>query len=534
VTVGPTNGAGDGPDARGRGPTRTDDLEAPSLVGEHPEAGGADGAATTEVVGADEVTVTAKPLVLRERLAGRMSASSRYPWLVLGTALFGLFTVGFTITILAVSLPSIAADVGSTTTTITWILTGPLLAFGIVGPAFGKAGDLWGHKRIYLIGLGGSAVFAAGVAVAWDAGSLIAFRVIGAAFGAACGPASMALIYSVFPPERRVQAMGYWSMVMAGGPVLGVVAGGPVVEALSWRWIFVVQAPLAAFGAIVAFLLLPETKRLARTRFDIVGAVLLGVAVTSLLLALNRGPEIGWSHPLVVGGFALAPVLLVAFVWWEGRVDHPLIPLEYLRRRNVAAPIATQCFTNFAYMGGFIVTPLLLAEGFGYGETRIGLLVIARPLAFAISAPLAGTVAVRVGERTAGIVGAVAVAASMLALAQLRPGMSDLVVIGALALSGIGLGVSSPSMAATVANAVDEADLGIAGAAQQLLTQVGVVAGIQLMLTVQVTRLDASGLIGSYRDAYLLGAAVSALAIVTATFVRRSRRTPEEGAPATR
>jgi EmrB/QacA subfamily drug resistance transporter len=463
---------------------------------------------------------------LRQRLTDRVAASSRYPWLVLGTALFGLFTVGFTITILSVSLASIADELGSTTSTITWVITGPLLAFGIVGPAFGKAGDLWGQKRMYLIGLTGSALSAIGIALAWDAGSLIAFRVLGAGFGAACGPASMALIYSVFPPARRVQAMGYWSMVMAGGPVLGVVAGGPIVEALSWRWIFVLQAPLALFAVLVAFLLLPETVRLARTRFDVLGAVLLGLGVTSVLLALNRGPVLGWSSTLVIGGFIASPVLLAAFLAWEARVAHPLIRLDYLRRRNVAAPIATQFFTNFAYMGGFIITPLLLAQGFGYGETRIGLLVIARPLAFAITAPLGGSVAMRVGERTAGMFGAVAVALSMVALAQIRPGMSDLVVIGALALSGVGLGASSPSMAATIANSVDEGDLGIASAAQQLITQVGVVAGIQLMQTVQAARVDAVGLVPSYQEAYLLGGAVAALGIVAAAFVTRSAPDP--------
>jgi MFS family permease len=144
---------------------------------------------------------------------------------VLGTALFGLFTVGFTITILAVSLSTIAGDLGTSETTLTWVITGPLLAFGIVGPASGKAGDIWGQKRVFLIGLAGSALFAVGIAAAWDATSLIAFRVLAAASGAACGPAAMALIYSVFPREGRVKAMGYWSMVMAGGPVIGVVAG---------------------------------------------------------------------------------------------------------------------------------------------------------------------------------------------------------------------------------------------------------------------------------------------------------------------
>lgn len=476
-----------------------------------------------EAAGAEEVSVLPWPLMLQARLQDRMGSSSRYSWLVLGTALFGLFTVGFTITILAVSLSIIAGDLATSETTLTWAITGPLLAFGIVGPASGKAGDIWGHKRVFLVGLVGSAIFAVGIALSWNATSLIAFRVLGAASGAACGPAAMALIYTVFPPESRVKAMGYWSMVMAGGPVLGVVAGGPVVEALSWRWIFGIQAPLALFGALVALLLLPETERRAdRTRFDLVGALLLSSGVTALLLALNRGPVLGWSSPLVLAGFAYTPIAIASFLRWEAKVASPLLRTDYLRRRNFLAPVATQFFSNFAYMGGFIITPLFLATAFGYGATRIGLLSIARPLAFAIAAPLGGYVALRVGERSAGVFGAAAVTVSMVGLAQVTPGAGDHWVVASLALSGIGLGASAPSMAATVANAVDEDDLGVAGATQQLVTQVGVVAGIQLMQTLQVSVRDSVGVVDSFHYAYLLGGAVSVLGIVAATFVRRS------------
>jgi len=472
--------------------------------------------------GAEEVQVVPWPLLLQQRLAARVEGSSRYPWIVLGTVLLGLFAVGFTITILAVSLSTIAKDVGSTKTTLTWVITGPLLAFGIVGPAFGKAGDLFGQKRIYLLGMTGSAVFALGIALSWNAASLIMFRVLASAFGAAAGPASMALIFSVFPPERRSQAMGYWSMVGAGAPVLGVVAGGPIVEALSWRLIFVIQVPLALFCVLLGALVLPETERHERTPFDVIGSVLLGVGVTSLLLAMNRGPILGWTSPLVLGGFVLSPIMLVTFVWWERRTPSPLLRLDYFRRRNVAAPIAVQFFTNFAYMGGFIITPFLLDDVFHYSPSHIGLLSIARPLTFAVVAPLAGYAAIRVGERAAGLFGASVVALSMVLLAQIDASSTDLLVVGGLALSGMGLGASSPSMAATIANAVEEVDLGIAGAAQQMMTQIGVVAGIQLMQTVQIAGEHSSGLVGSYHHAYLLGAAVCAVGILAAAFVQRS------------
>jgi EmrB/QacA subfamily drug resistance transporter len=448
---------------------------------------------------------------------------TRHPRVVLATALFGLFTVGFTITILAVSLNRIAGDLGSTKTTLTWVITGPMLAFGIVGPAAGKAGDLWGHKRTYLLGVGAAGLFAIGIAAAWDAPSLIAFRILSAAAGAAAGPSSMALIYSVFPAEKRVQALGWWSTVMAGGPVLGVVAGGPLVEAFGWRWIFVIQVPLTMLGVLVAALLLPETPRAAdRSRFDLPGAVLLAAGVTSLLLALNRGPVLGWTSPVVLAAFALSPLLLWAFVRREQRAASPLVRIDYFKRRNVAAPVATNFATNFAYMGGFILTPFLLSEVFGYGETRIGLLSIARPALFAISGPMCAVVARRVGERQAAMAGAVGLVVSMVILGSLGGSSSDLLVVVALGLSGIGMGISTPAMNATVANAVDPEDLGVASAASQLMSQVGTVAGIQIMQTVQVAREGADGLAGSYHAAYLVGAVVAGFGILASSFVRRS------------
>jgi MFS family permease len=180
-------------------------------------------------------------------------------------------------------------------------------------------------------------------------------------------------------------------------------------------------------------------------------------------------------------------------------------------------------FTNFAYMGGFIMTPLLLQDVLGYGETRTGLLSISRPLLFAIAGPIAGYVAVRVGERNAGAFGALCVAASMIGMAQVSPNTSDLLIVGALGLSGIGLGASSPAMAASIANAVDERDLGIAGAAQQMMTQVAVVAGIQILQTVQAARVDDVGSVAAYSGAYLVGAAVAAIGVITALFVRSTK-----------
>jgi EmrB/QacA subfamily drug resistance transporter len=481
--------------------------------------------------GADEVSVVPWSILLAQQVRGRAEQSPAYPWVVLATVLLGLFSVGFTITILSVSIPRIAGDLGSDESTLTWLVTGPLLAFAVFGPGAGKLGDLRGHRRVYVWSMAAVLVFAGLTALAWDAPSLVAFRVLGAATGAAVGPASLALINRLFPPERRAQAMGYWTMVGAGGPVVGVVAGGPIVEAFGWRWIFAGQVPLTLAALVLALAVLPETERIPATRFDLAGAATLAAAATAFLVAVNRGPVLGWTSPAVVAGFAATPLLGWWFVRIEARARDPLLPLAYLRRRNFSMPILTQVFTNFAYMGGFIITPLLLQNVFGYGEARTGGLLIARPLAFAVAGPVMGYLVARTGERSAAVGGALAVFASMLGMATLAPGSADLAVVGFLALSGIGLGMSAPALVASIANAVDDADLGVVGATQQMMTQFGVVVGIQVMQSTQAARQPAVGALASFGDAYLVGAAAALLGLVFAVFVRSSvERTPAEAA----
>lgn len=480
-----------------------------------------------EPPGADEVVVVPWSLMLQRRVAGRIHGSPRGPWIVLAASLLGVFTASFTITVLTVSLVDIADDLGTTASVLTWAVTGPSLAMAVLGPIAGKLADRLGARPVYLWSLAGVTVFSAAAVVAWDAGSLIGARLIGAALGAAAGPSALAMINRSFTPDRRAQALGYWSLVGAGAPVLGVVVGGPLVDAFGWRAIFVLQTPIALASLAIGFLVLPHTPRGPRHPFDVAGSVLLALGVGSVLVGLNRGPETGWSSPLVVGAFALGPVLLATFVAVEARTPHPLLPMRWFRNRNFTLPITNQFFTNFTYMGGFILTPLLLNEVLDYSTTRTGLVSIVRPLAFSIMGPIAGYLVIRVGERAIGVVGALVLALSMVGMAAVTADTGLLWIEVALILSGIGQGACAPAMIASVANTVEPGDLGVAGAASQTVSQIGVVAGMQILLTVQAAAEDAHG-DRSYAVAYLVGAGVAVAAAVAAAFVRRSHH----GAPA--
>lgn len=476
---------------------------------------------TVDSVGLDEVGVVPWPIILRRRIASRLPFDPR--WGVLWVALSGLFAVGFTITLLVNSLDDIADELGTSNQVLVWAITGPMLAFGVVGPAFGKAGDLWGHKRIFVSGLLLAGVFAVGTAVAWGPVSLVVFRILSATAGSACGPAAMAYINRLFDPTERVRPLSAWSFVTAGSPVLGVVLGGPLVGWIGWRAIFIIQAPLLLVGFVVAWWLLPGTERVHNVRFDVKGSVALGAAATLLLLSISRGNAWGWLSPLTLGTFALSIVAGVAFVAVERRAEAPLVVLQWFRTRNIALPVLCQALSNFAYMGGFIMIPLVLGRrGLGIDETTRGLLIISRPLAFALVAPLAALVTIKVGERVAGVAGSTAVVVSMLLWAQVGLDSGYLFIVVATAMSGIGLGISSPALTSLTANAVDERDLGVMGAMQQLATQLGAVLG-SAVLTAMSAAAQAPDL-GPFRVAFYAAAVVAVFGVVAAAFVRSTPR----------
>ncbi len=475
--------------------------------------------------GVDEVGVVPWQLIRGKRFVRKVAhrIGLNRAWATLIVVLTGLFAVSATITVLVVSLDTIATDLNTETSTINWALTGPMLAFGVVGPAFGKAGDLWGHKRLFLLGLLGATIFAALTAVAWNATTMILFRTLSATAGSATGPAAMAFINRMFEPEERVRPLGFWSFTTAGAPVLGVVLGAPIVESIGWRMIFVVQAPLLAVALLVAWRLLPETDRQTNVKFDLRGSAVLGLGATSLLLAINRGHSWGWTSAPVLALLVVGASGLWLFFRVERGAEAPLLPMRWLRTRNVVFPTLSQALINFAYMGGFFAVPQLLEKGLNYSTSHIGWLIIARPLTFSIVAAGASIITLRIGERSSGVIGASATIVSMFVLSSVGVGSSDLVIVLGLALTGVGLGVAGPAMTGLLSSAVDPEDIGTAAAFQQLMTQLGAVTGTTVMTMVHESTLS-RGVVESYGYALWVGAFAAFLGLLAALRVKPLRR----------
>jgi len=494
--------------------------------------------------GADGSVETNWFTLLTRRVTARAEHSARYHWWALVALLAGLLSLNITFTVFVVALPTVKTDFHTNFSVLAWASTGPLLAFGVAAPFFGKFGDLFGHRRLYQVGLLGAMVSATLTALAPDVGMLLFARCLDGVMGAACGTASMAIILELFSPEDRVKALGWWSLVGAGGPVLGVTLGSPVIQYLGWRTLFWGQLGLLVVASVVVALLLPTRRehRVGRSLswegMDWVGSWSLAGAVTAAMLVLSIGPILGWSSAGVMLAGTAGVVLAVVFVWRERTFATPLVPTTYWRRRNFMFPLGIKGFSSFAYFGGFFLFPLLMEQVYGYSVTQVGFISVARPLIFAVSAPVAGYLTLRTGERTATLLGTGAIFVSMVVFATLGATSGLFAIVIALSLSGLGMGVSLPATSSTMSNELAESEFGVMSAAQLLAAQLGEVAGIQVVLTIQESLARSSGhhgpaLLHSFAVPFWIGALVAALAVGCALFIRPMvRSTFEDGAEA--
>ncbi|MFK8023343.1 MAG: MFS transporter [Ilumatobacter sp.] len=450
-------------------------------------------------------------------------ADGGYPRRLLLTVIAGIVVFSSSMTIVSASLPTMAEDLNSTESFLAWAVTGLFLVMAVGTPILGRLGDVFGHRRLFIAGslvLGVGTVFCG---LAPTAFAFVAARMFVGLGIAATFPSAMALIMDAYPEHRRSEAMGWFQMAMTGAPVMGLIVGGPLIDAFGWRALFAVLAPISLVGTTLAWRIIrPDAARDddKPVSIDWSGAASLAAATLGFLLFLERGATAGFSDPLaltLVGGAVLS---LAGFVWIEQRVEQPMLRLDYFRRRNFTGPLIANPLSQFAYMGGFVIAPLLLDELFGYTVSAIALVLLARPLVYSVFSPLGGRLATTVGERRMIIAGSTLMVASMLAwVAGARWTNLPMIILG-LVLSGLAMGLASPSYSTTVAAAVDDGDLGIANAMGSTMMNIGMLMGIQTMFLV----LGSGRGPDDFATVFLFGAVVAAVGLVGGLMVSSSTR----------
>jgi MFS family permease len=367
-----------------------------------------------------------------------------------------------------------------------------MLAMAVATPLAGKIGDVRGHRQMFLAGLAGSVVTTVACGLAWDAGSLIAFRVLFGLAGAFVIPSAMSLMMHAYGPKRRATAMGWFQFAMTGAPTVGLVLGGPMIDYIGWRNMFFVFAATTVVTMVAAMRYLRPMPTRSEAVIDYMGGLSLAAAVLAALLAITRfttlvrdiGLSPAVSDRLFWGIVAVSAAALAWFIRTERRAPEPMLPLRYFRRPNFTLPMVSSAMVQFAYMGGFVITPALLSDQYGWSLGAIALLLAPRPAAFSLSSPLGGYLPGRIGQKAPIVMGGVAMIISTLAFvwaSGYSSGFGIVLVLTGLVLAGVSAGISQPSVSAMVVDNVDDSDMGIAnGMAQQVLF-IGLVTGIQTM-----------------------------------------------------
>ncbi|MDE0116435.1 MAG: MFS transporter [bacterium] len=422
---------------------------------------------------------------------------------------------GSTMTIIGASLSDISENLGTTNATLSWAVSAPFLGLAAGTTVFGTLGDLWGHRRMLILGLTAFTAATGVCGLAWDAISFIAFRALVGLGGAMIIPNGMAIMMAAFPVNQRARAMGWFQFAAVGGPAIGLVTGGALVDALGWRAIFAVYTPVAAIGLIAAAVVVRPAPAGEAKPVDVAGALSLVAAVVVLMVALDRGATLGFGHPVAFALLALVPAAVWAFAAIERRTAHPMVPLEWFRRRNYAGPVVASATANAAYMGGFILAPQLLQERYGYTLTAATVFLVVRLISFSLSSPVGGRLTATRGERWTSCLGSALVVLAMVSFAAGSLVDAVVLVVLGLALAGGGLGVAGPAYQVSVVGAVPINRLGAATGMFQTLTSLGTAAGVQVLVLAVGDSVGGA----DFARAFWLGAAVAAVGVFGAAAV---------------
>src|SRR5215207_11778176 len=329
-------------------------------------------------------------------LSGNQPSGSgeRNPWLILLVLCGAIFMLLLDTTIVNVAQQKIIEGLNADLSQIQWILDSYILAFAVLMLSFGRLGDIFGRKQMFVVGM---AIFTAASGLcgisSWvadlvgipGATALIIARVLQGIGGALMMPQTLSLITVAFPPQKRGAAMGVWGSVVALGAVLGPLLGGYIVTDYPWEWIFLINIPVGIIAILATLVIVPESRdHLASGKLDSGGLIFSAVAIFALVYALIEGPKFGWTSPQTIGLLLVSATVFAIFVWWERQVADPMVKLELFGIRNfwVANVIGTA--VSFGMLGIFFPMTVFLQGALGMSPLQAGLTMMPMSLALMV------------------------------------------------------------------------------------------------------------------------------------------------------
>jgi EmrB/QacA subfamily drug resistance transporter len=478
--------------------------------------------------------------------------NDRKRWIALFVVCLGQLMIILDTTIVNVALPSIQADLGFNQSNLTWVIDGYLITFGSFLLLAGRLGDLFGRKRIFLIGIAAFVAASLLCGLATSQEMLVGARFAQGIAAALTSAVIIAIIAIEFPePAERAKAMSAYTFVVAGGASLGLFLGGILTQGINWHWIFFVNLPIGAITFFLGSALIAENEGLGlRHGIDWLGSVLITGAALVAIYALVKVPEYGWTgaRTLALGGGAAA--LLAAFLALESRISNPIMPLRVLTLRSLVGANLVRGFMVTGAYSTFFLGSLYLEHVRGYEPIQIGLAFMAMSVSLAtMSSGVTSWLMGRLGPKRT-LVGGIASAVGGLLLFSTASASTPYfpVMFAAFALVGLGAGAALPPLMVIAMNDVPNADAGLASGTIQVSIQLSAAVGLAALGTIATDRthaLAAAGestaqaLSGGYHLAFLIAAGAAAIGILVALLVLPSppaeeeRRAPSEAEPQT-
>jgi EmrB/QacA subfamily drug resistance transporter len=465
-----------------------------------------------------------------------MTMDARRRWLALLVLCAGDLMIVLDTTIVNVALPSIQEDLGFSETSLAWVVNAYLLTFGGFLLLGGRLGDLFGHRRLFLIGITVFTLASVGCGLATTQGLLVAARALQGLGGAVVSAVALSLIMSLFTEAgERAKAMGVFGFVMAGGGSIGVLLGGVLTDVLSWHWIFLVNVPIGVAVYALTLRLLPAAHGQAHPgRLDVAGAVTVTAALMLAVYAIVNGNEAGWASGQTIGLLAGAAVLLALFVAIEARAPSPLVPLGLFRLRNVATANGVGVLWAAAMFAWFFLSALYLQQVLGYSPLQVGLAFLPANLIMgAFSVGLSARLVMRFGIRTPLAAGLLLAALGLVLFARAPvDGSFAIDVLPSMILLGFGAGMAFNPVLLAAMSDVEPSESGLASGVVNTSFMMGGALGLAILASLAVSRTDALlatgedelvALTSGYHAAFLVGAFFAVAAAVLAATLLRAR-----------
>jgi EmrB/QacA subfamily drug resistance transporter len=400
-------------------------------------------------------------------------------WWTLAAMCFALFMIMLDNTVVNVALPSIQEDLGATISSLEWTVNAYTLTFAVLLVTGGRLGDIFGRRRMFLIGVLVFALSSAAIGLAPDQTWLVLGRAAQGVGAALMMPATLSIITNAFPPEERGKAIGTWAGVSGLALAIGPVVGGFLTEQVSWRAIFFLNLPVAV-GAVAVTLFAAHESRdeTVERRVDLPGVVALSIGLTALVLSLIEGNSWGWGSAEIVSLLLAAALGLAAFAAIEHRSRVPMVDFSFFRSSSFVGANAVAFVISFAMLAVFFFVALYMQNILGYSPLEAGVRFLPSTVLIIVTAPIAGRLADRVGPRNLIVGGMLLIAASLYIQTHITVDTGYGLLVVAFMVMGVGIGLTMSPMSTAAMNAVDATKAGVASGILSMSRMVGGTFGV--------------------------------------------------------